>query len=56
MDLASNDSSLSVDEPAAYGIVLLRRDAILVHTEDYELSATLPLSTARAPASSAHTG
>jgi len=55
MDLASNDSSLSVDEPAAYGIVL-RRDAILVHTEDYELSATLPLSTARAPPSSAHTG
>jgi Icc protein len=56
MDLASNDSSLSVDEPAAYGIVLLRRDAILVHTEDYELSATRPLSTARAPPSSAHTG
>lgn len=38
MDLASKDSSLSVDEPAAYGIVLLRRDEIIVHTEDYELS------------------
>jgi Icc protein len=32
------DSSLSVDEPAAYGIVLLRRNSILVHTEDYEIS------------------
>jgi len=32
------DSSLSVDEPAAYGIVFLRRDGILVHTEDYEIS------------------
>lgn len=46
MDLASDDSSLSVDEPAAYGIVLLRRDAILVHTEDYELSAAPPMKTA----------
>jgi 3',5'-cyclic-AMP phosphodiesterase len=32
------DSSLSVDEPAAYGIVFLRRNSILVHTEDYEIS------------------
>lgn len=32
------DSTLSVDEPAAYGIVFLRRDGILVHTEDYEIS------------------
>lgn len=32
------DSTLSVDEPAAYGIVFLRKDSVLVHTEDYELS------------------
>jgi 3',5'-cyclic AMP phosphodiesterase CpdA len=32
------DTSLSVDEPAAYGIVLLRPDSVLVHTEDYEIS------------------
>ncbi|HVJ34731.1 MAG TPA: phosphodiesterase [Terriglobia bacterium] len=32
------DSSLSVAEPAAYGIILLRADGALVHTEDYEIS------------------
>lgn len=32
------DASLSVDEPAAYGIVFLRPDGCLVHTEDYEIS------------------
>jgi 3',5'-cyclic-AMP phosphodiesterase len=32
------DSTLSVDEPAAYGIVFLRKDSVLVHTEDYEIS------------------
>ena len=31
-------SGLSVDEPAAYGIVFLGRDGVLVHTEDYEIS------------------
>jgi 3',5'-cyclic AMP phosphodiesterase CpdA len=31
------DSSLSVNEPAAYGIVLVSETSILVHTEDYEL-------------------
>lgn len=33
------DSSLSVAEPAAYGIILLRDDGALVHTEDYEISS-----------------
>ncbi|HWA50208.1 MAG TPA: phosphodiesterase [Dongiaceae bacterium] len=32
------DSSLSVDEPAAYGIVFLKPAGCLVHTEDYEIS------------------
>jgi 3',5'-cyclic-AMP phosphodiesterase len=32
------DSTLSVNEPAAYGIVFLRKDSVLVHTEDYEIS------------------
>ena len=32
------DASLSVAEPAAYGIVFLTADACLVHTEDYEIS------------------
>ncbi|HVJ43528.1 MAG TPA: phosphodiesterase [Dongiaceae bacterium] len=32
------DSSLSVAEPAAYGIILLRADGAVVHTEDYEIS------------------
>ncbi|WEX79096.1 phosphodiesterase [Sinorhizobium numidicum] len=32
------DASLSVDEPAAYGIALVTRDGVLVHTEDYEIA------------------
>jgi 3',5'-cyclic AMP phosphodiesterase CpdA len=32
------DCSLSVDEPGAYGILLLRDDGVLVHTEDYEIA------------------
>lgn len=32
------DASLSVDEPAAYGIVFLKPEGCLVHTEDYEIS------------------
>ena len=37
MDFASTDTSLSVAEPPAYGIILLGGTSILVHTEDYEL-------------------
>lgn len=38
MDLDACDASLSVAEPAAYGIVLLARDSIVVHTDDYEIA------------------
>ena len=38
MNFGSMDTSLSVDEPAAYGIIFLRPDGVLVHTEDYEIS------------------
>lgn len=34
----SEDTSLSVVEPAAYGIMLITPDAVLVHTEDYQIS------------------
>lgn len=39
MPFAAEDTTLSVDEPGAYGIVLLRPDGVLVHTEDYEISS-----------------
>lgn len=39
MDLRSLDSSLSVDEPAAYGILLLGPESVIVHTEDYEIAS-----------------
>ena len=38
MDLDRADCSLSVAEPAAYGIILLQDDGALVHTEDYEIA------------------
>ena len=38
MDLRACDTSLSVDEPAAYGILLLTPDGVIAHTEDYELA------------------
>ena len=39
MPFAAEDTTLSVDEPGAYGIVLLRPDGVLVHTEDYEIAS-----------------
>lgn len=33
-----DDSSLSVDEPAAYGLLQIGPDGVTVHTEDYELA------------------
>lgn len=39
MPFAAEDTMLSVDEPGAYGIVLLRPDGVLVHTEDYEIAS-----------------
>jgi len=38
MDLLSLDSSLSVKEPAAYGIVLFDDQSIIAHTEDYQIA------------------
>ncbi|HWU00028.1 MAG TPA: phosphodiesterase [Terriglobales bacterium] len=38
MDFERVDCSLSVPEPAAYGIILLQDDGALVHTEDYEIA------------------
>jgi 3',5'-cyclic-AMP phosphodiesterase len=38
LDLKSTDCSLSTPEPGAYGILLLKSDSIVVHTEDFELA------------------
>lgn len=38
MNLISADSSLSVKEPAAYGIILFDDQSIIAHTEDYEIA------------------
>lgn len=38
MALDSNDPSLSVAEPAAYGIVMFNQTSIIAHTEDFELA------------------
>jgi len=42
MILADDDSSLSIDEPGAYGIVLLSDGHITVHTEDVFAHADAP--------------
>jgi 3',5'-cyclic-AMP phosphodiesterase len=39
MTFDSEDTSLSVAEPAAYGIIFITQDSILVHSEDYQISA-----------------
>ena len=38
MTFDSAEHTLSVDEPAAYGIVFVHEQGVLVHTEDYEIS------------------
>lgn len=38
MLLESNSTELEVDEPPAYGILLINEDGITVHTEDYGLT------------------
>ncbi|WP_077962522.1 phosphodiesterase [Ensifer adhaerens] len=38
MPFDTPDASLSVDEPAAYGIAVVTGDGVLVHTEDYEIA------------------
>lgn len=37
MSLGFQDPHLSIDEPGAYGIVLLDTDGIIIHTEDFSL-------------------
>ncbi|MEM6483121.1 MAG: phosphodiesterase [Pseudomonadota bacterium] len=37
MDLLAENPHLSVDEPGAYGVLLLRDDGVIVHTEDFTL-------------------
>lgn len=37
MTLAAEDTSLSIDEPGAYGILLLTATGVIVHTEDFTL-------------------
>ncbi len=41
MTFESEDTSLSVAEPAAYGIVFVTPTSVLVHTEDYLVSTAL---------------
>ncbi|UNK37836.1 phosphodiesterase [Shinella sp. H4-D48] len=38
MPFDTPDTSLSVDEPAAYGIVVVTQEGLQVHTEDYEIA------------------
>ena len=44
MNLDSHDLSLSVDEPAAYGILLTTPHGMIVHTEDYQIAVANALS------------
>lgn len=39
MDLSADTPHLSVEEPGAYGLLVLREDGIVVHTEDFTLRA-----------------
>lgn len=41
MTFNSSDCSLSVPEPAAYGIILATQSSIIVHTEDYQIAAAI---------------
>jgi 3',5'-cyclic-AMP phosphodiesterase len=41
MTFDSEDTSLSVAEPAAYGIIFITQDSVLVHSEDYQISAAV---------------
>ena len=49
MSFDSDDHSLSVDEPGAYGIVFLHEHGVLVHSEDYEISTLEAGSSHAAP-------
>jgi 3',5'-cyclic AMP phosphodiesterase CpdA len=38
LDLENPDLSLSTAEPAAYGVILLRDDSIIAHSEDFDIA------------------
>ena len=38
MAINSNNTSLSTNEPSAYGILFLSKESIIVHTEDHEIA------------------
>ena len=42
MHLDDHSPSVSVDEPGAYGIVLLQPDGVIVHIEDFALASEAP--------------
>ncbi len=42
LDLETNDSSLSVDEPGAYGVLLLRPYGVVAHSEDVGAAPAKP--------------
>ncbi|WP_371226439.1 phosphodiesterase [Roseovarius sp. 2305UL8-3] len=44
MSLGDDDHHVSIDEPGAYGMVLLQDDQIIVHTEDFTLNPLPPAS------------
>lgn len=41
LDLATPDSSLSLDEPGAYGLLLLHPSGVIAHSQDVGLDATI---------------
>ena len=40
LDLHTDDSSLSVDEPPAYGLLILMPDGVVAHSEDVGIPKT----------------
>lgn len=41
LDLRSHDSTISVDEPGAYGVLLLAAEGVVAHSEDVGLNAQI---------------
>ena len=49
LDLRSHDSTISVDEPGAYGVLLLAPDGVIAHSEDVGLNAQVFTGSAALP-------